>query len=195
MHPPPISSGRKACPRRRTRGFTAIELMVTIGIAAILAALAAPSFTGLMERWRVRQATEGLKDTLYYARSEAIKRGGNVVIQKSGNANGCTTSSVDDWDCGWIVCNDTNGNGTCNSSEPVLQRFLSPQNVEVTRPSASGNAKIELDRWGTVAGTFVGFSLVPKGATTSNPAARGVCMSSGGRVRITSNPPCDSQNP
>ena len=78
MHPPPNSSGSPV--HHGARGFTAIELMVTIGIAAILAALAAPSFTGLMERWRVRQAAEGLQSTLYYARSEAIKRGGNVVM-------------------------------------------------------------------------------------------------------------------
>ena len=54
MHPPPNSSGSPV--HHGARGFTAIELMVTIGIAAILAALAAPSFTGLMERWRVRHA-------------------------------------------------------------------------------------------------------------------------------------------
>lgn len=57
------------------RGFTAIELLVTIAILAVLAALAAPSFTPSLERWRVMQATEQLKSTLYFARSEAIKQG------------------------------------------------------------------------------------------------------------------------
>ena len=39
-------------------GFTAIELLVVVAIVAILTALAAPSFTPLIERWRVRQARE-----------------------------------------------------------------------------------------------------------------------------------------
>ena len=49
-------------------GFTAIELMVVVSIVAILAALAGPSFAPLIERWRVRDAAEGLTSTLYYAR-------------------------------------------------------------------------------------------------------------------------------
>ena len=86
------------------RGFTAIELMVVVAIMAVLAALAAPSFTPLMEGWRVRQATEALQSTIFYARSEAIKRGGNVAIQKlPNNTGGCTTATTNQaWDCGWL---------------------------------------------------------------------------------------------
>lgn len=191
MHPPPISSGRKACPRRRTRGFTAIELMVTIGIAAILAALATPSFTGLMERWRVRQAIEGFESTLYYARGEAIKRGGNIIIRKlPNNTNGCTSGSgANSWGCGWQVCEDINADNACQTSE-VLQRFDAPAKLDITRPS--GGALIRLDRWGMVAGTWVGLSFVPQGKSISDPAAKGICMSSGGRVRVISDPPCSA---
>ena len=49
---------------RRFRGFTAIELMVTVAIAAILAALAAPSFSSLTERWQVRQAADDLRSNM-----------------------------------------------------------------------------------------------------------------------------------
>ena len=68
---------------RGQQGFTAIELMVVVSIVAILAALAAPSFTPLIERWRVRSAIEHLTSTLYFARSEAIKRGGGITIDAS----------------------------------------------------------------------------------------------------------------
>lgn len=166
------------------RGFTAIELMVTVSIMAVLLALAAPSFTPLIESWRVRQATEQLQSTLNYARSEAIKHGGRVAIQKiPNNTNGCTSATGNrDWDCGWIVCQDTNGNGTCNATEPVLQRIESPAKVQVTR--TGGGASIKLNRWGLVDGTWLGFSLVPLDKSTSHPGARGVCMSSGGRIRV-----------
>ncbi|MEZ5607803.1 MAG: GspH/FimT family pseudopilin [Burkholderiaceae bacterium] len=193
MHPPPISSGRKACLRHNVRGFTAIELMVTVGIAAILAALAAPSFTWLMERWRVRQAMEGLHSTLLYARSEAIKRNGNVMIRKlPNNTNGCTTASGNNnWDCGWqvLACDSINASGTC-AGPVTLQRFDAPAKLVISR--TSGGNRIILNRWGLVDGPFVGFSFIPQGKGIGDPLAHGLCMSSGGRVRVIPDPPCTS---
>ena len=170
--------------RHFSQGFTAIELMVVVAIVAILAALAGPSFTPLIDNWRTRQMAEGLQSTLYYARSEAIKRGGSVIIQKNpNNTNGCSLApGVADWGCGWHVCADANLNNVCDATE-ILQRFNPPANTQVTRPAGAG-ATIQLNRWGLVAGPFVGFSLVPLNKSITNPAARGVCMSSGGRIRI-----------
>ncbi len=168
----------------KTFGFTAIELLVVISILGVLAALAGPSFTPTIERWRVRQAVESLTSTIYYGRSEAIKRGGRVAIQKlPKNTNGCTTAvNKTDWGCGWIVCEDTDDDGACGSAEPILQRYDAPANVEITR--TGGAESIKLNRWGLVDGAWLGFSLVPLNKSTTNPAARGLCMSSGGRVRV-----------
>ena len=168
---------------RHVSGFTSIELMVVTGIVAVLAALAGPSFTLMIESWRVRDATESLRSTLMLARSEAIKRGGGVAIHKLPNTSSCTSpESNQDWDCGWIVCQDTNNNGACGATEPVLQRIETPDKVQVTR--TGGSASIKLNRWGLVDGAWLGFSLVPLDKPSSHPGARGVCMSSGGRIRI-----------
>ena len=166
------------------RGFTLIEVLVVIAIMGVLAAIAGPSFTPTIERWRVKQAAEAITSTIYYARSEAIKRGGQVAIQKiANNTNGCTTAAnKTDWDCGWFVCQDTDGNGSCATTEPVLQRYNAPTNIQITR--TGGAESIKLNRWGLVDGTWLGFSIVPYGKSTSNPAALGVCMSSAGRVRV-----------
>ena len=174
--------GRPISPNRHG-GFTAIELMVVVAIVAILAALAGPSFTPLIESWRTRQAAEGLESSLYFARSEAIKRGGNVIIQKTpNNTDGCTLApGVTDWGCGWSVCADDNANGTCETAE-ILQRFNMPSNTQVTRSAGAGT--IQFNRWGLVAGAFLGFAIVPENKSITNPAARGICMSSGGRIRL-----------
>ena len=178
-----LSVRASACTRTRLRGFTAIELMVVVAILAILAAIAAPSFTPLIERWRVMQTVDGLQSTLYFARSEAVKRGGNIVIRKEpSGANGCPlATSNTDWDCGWYVFVDTNGNGTLNTGEEILQRFAPPANITVTR--TGGGANIQLSRWGTIEGTYLGFNIVPLDKSISDLAARGLCMSSAGRIR------------
>lgn len=169
---------------RHSRGFTMIELMVVVAIMGILIALAAPSFTPLIERWRVKQSVEGLQSTLFYARSEAIKRGGNVVIQKIPNSASCSTASgLSEWGCGWNVCAVPTAAGTCATpGAQILQRFDTSPKVEVMR--TAGGARIELNRWGLVAGPFLGFSLMPAGKGISDPSSRGLCMSSAGRIRI-----------
>jgi type IV fimbrial biogenesis protein FimT len=59
--------------------------------------------------------------------------------------------------------------------------------VQISR--TGGGASIKLNRWGLVDGTWLGFSLVPLEKGTTHPGARGLCMSSGGRIRIV--PPED----
>jgi type IV fimbrial biogenesis protein FimT len=169
--------------RISSHGVTSVELLATLAVLGVLAALAAPSFKPLIERWGIRQVTEELKSTLYYARSEAIKRGGNVTIQKLPNKTGsCNTAqSSSDWDCGWFVCVDSNSDGVCAASEVVLQRYDAPANVQITR--TSGAASIKFNRWGLIDGKWPGFSLVPMNQSTMNPASQGLCMSSGGRIR------------
>ena len=67
-------------PRSSARGFTLIELMITIAIVAILASVAMPSYTAYIQRSRVPTALDNL--SAYYTRMEQR-------YQDSGNyANG-----------------------------------------------------------------------------------------------------------
>lgn len=74
-------------------GFTLIELMVTIAIAAILLGVAIPSFTSVITSNRLTANTNEFITALNLARSEAIKRGQHVVVRKTGT----------DWEDGWQV--------------------------------------------------------------------------------------------
>ncbi|QKV57365.1 MAG: GspH/FimT family pseudopilin [Dechloromonas sp.] len=75
---------------KQARGFTLIELLITFMIAAILAALAAPSFTSFIKNNRLTTTTNDLLADLALARSEAAKRGQQVTLCISTNGSSCT---------------------------------------------------------------------------------------------------------
>ena len=178
----------------RARGFTAVELMVTLAIMAVLAALAAPSFTPIIERWRVRDAAESITTALYLARSEAIKQGGQIILAKNSSDGGCTSSGNTDWSCGWHVFYDANNNGTqdtCDTSstpnECDLKIGAAPTRVSITLTGSTG--LIAVDRWGMLATAVdatapstMDFLLTPQGKSSSDGSAIRLCAGTGGRI-------------
>lgn len=78
---------------RPIRGFTLIELVVTLMIVGILTSLAVPSFKGLLANAQIRTAAEALHDGLQLARAEAIRRNEHVAFVK-GTESGWTVSTV-----------------------------------------------------------------------------------------------------
>ena len=153
------------------RGFTAIELMVVVAIVAVLAALAGPSFTPMIERWRVRQTAEALQSSIYLARSEAIKRGGGITIDATGG-----------WDQGWRVTH------TQGATTTPLQEVPAPNQVAFEQqPTDKASTKLFVDRWGMVsttsngAATTTNFLIYPTGKSESSNAIR-LCISAGGRI-------------
>ena len=181
---------------RSAKGFTAIELLVTIAILGVLAAIAAPSFKPLIERWKVRQVTEELQSTLYFARSEAVKRGGGITILRNSSTDDCIISDSDTsaWNCGWSVFVDKNHNGVKDSGEEVLQQITAPNHVKVKLTSVNNSTgqdgqglanPIQIDRWGqfTSDSTSFAFRLTPLGSSNAEASASSLCVSGSGRIK------------
>jgi type IV fimbrial biogenesis protein FimT len=100
-------------------GFTLVELMVTLIIAAIMVTMAIPSFTATIQNNRATAQINEFVSTLNLARTEAIKRGARVTVCKSPDATNCYTSTTG-WEQGWIVFVDSDADDTHDSSETIL---------------------------------------------------------------------------
>jgi len=62
-------------------GFTLLELMITLAVAAVLGAVATPSFTALLDHQRLQAAARHLQADIALARQEAARRGQPVTLQ------------------------------------------------------------------------------------------------------------------
>jgi len=82
------------------RGFTLIELMVTISIMAILLMIAVPSFQNATLGSKLSSFANNLVSSAHLARSEAIKRNAAVELCVSNNGEECASGG---WEQGWIV--------------------------------------------------------------------------------------------
>jgi len=86
----------------KQRGLTLLELMITLAVAGVLFALAAPNFRTMVQNNRITTQVNEFVTATTYARSEAIRRGGSVTLCLSTDLASCDEAG-DDWAAGWIV--------------------------------------------------------------------------------------------
>lgn len=92
-------------------GFTLVEMLVTLSIAAIVIVGSLPAFSHLYAQHRADTGLQLLLRSLALARSEAIKRSARVAIAGNGR-----------WEDGWDTFVDANGDGHVNIGEELLYR-------------------------------------------------------------------------
>lgn len=88
------------------RGFTLLELIVTLAVAAVIISIAIPSFSNMLARHRLSAAASSLKLDLQEARSEAIKLNKNVYVSFGVNGQKCASGL--DW------CYGVSSSGPCD---------------------------------------------------------------------------------
>lgn len=122
------------------KGLTLIELMVVVTIAAILAGIAAPSFSNLINSTRMASTMSQLTSDLNRARSEAIKRNRRVLVCVRGTDTACGAGT--NWQNGWLVCYDENQDGACDATSaanpnPIVVHQTLNANLTLTALAAS----------------------------------------------------------
>lgn len=144
-------------------GFTLIEAMVVVAIVAVLAALASPSFTAMLQRYRVDSTYESLNNAIQLARIEAIRTGRRVNLETA------VCGGVADWDCGWVMYADINSDDGQDADEPTIREFDAPDNVHIVNSHATNPLRLDIGR--------TGFFLAGGSNTTFNIGPRGVAAS------------------
>lgn len=159
------------------RGFTLLELLVALAVAAILITIAAPSLSALMRR---NEASATINELLYglrLARNEAVARSLPVVI--CAGQTSCTGGTA--WSAGWIVFVDSNADGAA-TGERILHRVTPIDGgFSLSGNAGSGTAgRVIYEASGFAPGGARTFTLCD---TRGSAAPRGLVVSFNGRVR------------
>ena len=100
-------------------GFTIIELMIVMALAAVLLSIGIPGFQQMVQDNRRASASVEMISALQAARSEAIKRNQPVSLCPSNDGDSCTNGNA--WEPGWIAFTDLDEDGAVDADENVLQ--------------------------------------------------------------------------
>lgn len=87
---------------RTQRGFTLVELVVTIALLAIVVGLGVPGFQDLLRDNRALTLSNSIVEGLQIARSEATKRRGCVELCRKNSAGDACDHGAD-WSAGWLI--------------------------------------------------------------------------------------------
>ena len=150
---------RKKCKEDKdlSAGFTLIELVVTVAIAALLMGIAAPSFRDSVLNSQHIAEYNDLMGSLRFARSEAIKRSSRTAVCARANDTACGSN----WSNGFLVFIDNGDNpGEVDADEEIL-RIKQPSSSDV---KISNSAKLLSSAGSPIARPFIRFG--PRG--TSN---------------------------
>jgi type IV fimbrial biogenesis protein FimT len=168
---------------RFSRGFTLVELLVTIAVAGVLLAIAVPNFAELMRNNRSEASANELVAALNVARVEAVKRGKRVSLCPSANGTSCSGTA---WQSGWIVFVD--GAASDTTSTATVGTLLNRRTAMSTgaTATATGTATVTAN---FIRYTGLGFAPVrtnirvqSTGCTGST--ARIIAISASGRISV-----------
>ena len=182
----------------RQRGFSLVELMVTVSVLGILMLSALPSLRTWLDNTRIRNAADALQDGLQQARAEAVKQNRNMSFWLVAGsdpavlANDCTLSSTSG---SWVVSVNSPlahcGDDPSNTSSPMIvtKRAVGDAGGRVAVTAVSGSAStasssLVFNGFGRVSGTGGITQITVTGTGSATYRALQVTISPSGQVRM-----------
>jgi type IV fimbrial biogenesis protein FimT len=122
------------------RGFTLLQLSLTMAIATVLLGLALPGFQNLLRQQRTAAALHLLSTELALARNTAISRGTPVTLCPSLGDGRCRAEP--DWSMGWLVYRDPQRMPQPRALTDILQDIRRPLHPSVVIQSTAGRLRV-----------------------------------------------------
>jgi type IV fimbrial biogenesis protein FimT len=179
----------------KSRGFTLLELMLVIVIVAILIMFAVPSFQWMIQKVTISSNVNTFLSDMRYARSEAIRHGGGVVLCRSdapeAAAPACGSGfgpGGNGWVSGWIIFQDLSNDGNKSTNDPLLRvqaPIIAINSILGILPDSSSSTTFRFTATGRLR-NLIGTTTMPFGgdSTFAKTMQRVVCVSLSGRARI-----------
>lgn len=137
----------------KSKGFTLIELMVTIAILAIIATMAVPSFNSISLNQNLNKSTNTLTQEIKAARTKAILEKRQITLTLSSSASNTATGLNWMQDGQVALKNAANnelrfdGNGVLVSTFSVVE-LCKTSGATTSKPTSS--KKITLTKFGQI---------------------------------------------
>jgi len=167
------------------RGFSLIELMVVLAIAAILLGVGLPSFKDFLANSKMAETNNALVHSIQLARSTSVERleATGVCVSNEPMLDDASCAIGSNYNNGWFVYVDSDGDGLRGVAEDIVERVDAPGAAFTFAPSTTFENQIYFND----SGSSINVAGVPISGTIGIDYANGlqvrlITVSANGRV-------------